>query len=142
MMRMNMFLKTFIVLLVSFSLVFLLSIYISYQQFSPMYLEENIQAVKESIITSAPSIQSGTSLEDTELIDLSSETSFILFQNNTIEETIGPDYLDENNILDFVINIYDSDESIKEENLTYYIEVVEDIYTINYINWFYKKSNY
>jgi len=133
MMRMNMFLKTFIVLLVSFSLVFLLSIYISYQQFSPMYLEENIQAVKESIITSAPSIQSGTSLEDTELIDLSSETSFILFQNNTIEETIGPDYLDENNILDFVINIYDSDESIKEENLTYYIEVVEDIYTINYI---------
>ena len=132
-MRMNMFLKTFLVLLVSFSLVFLLSIYIAYQQFSPMYIEENIEAVKESIITSAPNIENGANLEDTVLVDLSSETSFILYKNNSIAEAIGPDYLSEENILGFVINIYDSDESIKDEKLTYFIEVVEDIHTINYI---------
>ena len=132
-MRMNMFLKTFLALLLSFSLVFLLSIYISYQQFSPMYIEENIEAVKESIITSAPIIKNGTNLEDTDLSNLSSETSFILYQNNTITEAIGPDYLGEADILNFVISIYDSEASIKDDNLTYFVEVVEDIYTINYI---------
>jgi two-component system sensor histidine kinase VanS len=98
-----------------------------------MYIEENIEAVKESIITSAPNIENGANLEDTVLVDLSSETSFILYKNNSIAEAIGPDYLSEEDILGFVISIYDSDESIKDEKLTYFIEVVEDIHTINYI---------
>lgn len=132
-MRITIFFKTFIMLLISFSVVFLLSIYISYQQFSPMYIEENIQAVKDSIIVSAPQLASGTLLENTSLDDLSSETTFIRYQNNTITQQIGPNYLAEEDILDFVIGIYDSPETIKEGKLVYYTDIVEDVYTINYI---------
>jgi len=132
-MKLTIFFKTFFMLLISFSVVFLISIYISYQRFSPMYIEENIDAVKESIILSAPLIQNGALLEDTPLDDLSSETSFIRYQNDAITQEIGPDYLKEEDILDFVIGVYDSEDTIKDGKLVYYVSVVEDINTINYI---------
>ncbi len=135
-MKINLFFKTFFMLLISFSLVFLGSMYFAYERFSPMYLGENIDSVKSSILKNASSIQSGTSLADTDLMDLSSETSFIRYQNQTITESIGPVFLTNDNILDFVINIYDSEDAITEGNLIYYIDLVDDIYTINYIYQF------
>jgi two-component system, OmpR family, sensor histidine kinase VanS len=135
-MKISIFIKTFFILLISFSLVFLLSMYISYQRFSPMYIEENIKNVKSSILSSVASIESGSALENTDLQDLSSETSFIRFNNNLIAEEIGPDFLDDSEVLDFVISIYDSPDSIKDGNLTYFVELVEDIYYINYIYQF------
>jgi len=135
-MKISIFIKTFFILLISFSLVFLLSMYISYQRFSPMYIEENIKNVKSSILSSVASIESGSALENTDLQDLSSETSFVRFNNNVIAEEIGPDFLDDSEVLDFVISIYDSPDSIKDGNLTYFVELVEDIYYINYIYQF------
>jgi len=98
-----------------------------------MYIAENIEAVQESILISAPLIESGTLLEDTPLNDLSSETSFIRYQNNAITQEIGPNYLNESDILDFVINVYDNEDTVKDGKLVYYVSVVEDINTINYI---------
>lgn len=132
-MRISIFVKTFLILLFSFSLVFLLSMYLSYKRFSPMYIDENIQSVKSSIITSAPLIRNGTNLEDTILQDLSSETSFVLFQNEAITEEIGANFLDDSDVLDFVIAIYDSEDSVKDGNLTYSVLLLEDIYNVNYI---------
>ena len=79
-MKINLFIKTFLMLLISFSLVFILNIYISNQRFSPLYLDENIKSVKTSILTNTDLIKQGTSLTNTSLMDLSSETSFILYK--------------------------------------------------------------
>ena len=135
-MKINLFFKTFFMLLISFSFVFLGSMYFAYERFSPMYLDENIDSVKSSILKNASTIQNGTMLMDTELMDLSSETTFIRYQNQTITESIGPVFLTNDNILDFVINIYDSQDAITEGKLIYYVDLVDDIYTINYIYQF------
>lgn len=135
-MRINIFFKTFFILLISFSLVFLGNLYFSYQRFSPMYIDENIEAVKSSILTIAPDIEEGTLLSQTELMDLSSETSFIHYNENGLVEAIGPIFLSENDVIDFVIEIYDNDASIIDGKLTYYVELIEDIYHINYIYQF------
>lgn len=133
-MKTNIFIKTFLMLLITFSLVFFISVYLSYKQFSPMYIDENIKAVKESIIKSAPNISNGTLLEDTSLYELSrSETSFIRYSDGTIVEELGPETIIESEIIDFVINIYDSEDSVKDGDLTYYVEKIDDIYHINYI---------
>lgn len=135
-MRISIMIKTFLILLCSFSLVFLLSMYLSYSRFSPMYIDENIKNVKSSILESVDAIEGGAELSDTTLQNLSSETSFIRYTNNAIQETIGPSFLDETNILDFVIAIYDSPETIKNGNLVYFVELNDDIYHINYIYQF------
>ncbi len=132
-MKINLFIKTFLILLISFSLVFLLSMYISYRRFSPMYIEENIISVRETIISSAPDILNGVDLRDTDLEGLSSETSFIRFQNDVIIESLGPDFLLQDDVIDFVIGIYDSEDSIIDDNLTYYVDQQDDVYHINYI---------
>ncbi len=132
-MRINIFFKTFIILLLSFSIVFYLNLYISYQRFSSLYIEENIENVKSSIISSVDDIRNDTSLIDTNLNDLSSETTFMRFTQSTITEKIGPDFISESELLDFVLGIYDSEESIIEGDLTYHTELVDDVYEINYI---------
>lgn len=135
-MRINIFFKTFFILLLSFSLVFLGNLYFSYQRFSPLYIDENINAVKSSILSIAPEIEQGALLSETDLMNLSSETSFIRFNGNGLAEMIGPSFLSENDVLDFVIEIYDNDQSIIDGKLTYYVELIEDIYHINYIYQF------
>ncbi len=132
-MRISIFVKTFLMLLISFTLVFLFSMYTTNRRFGPMYIEENINAVKESILKEANTLQQGSALEDTALLDLSSETSFVRYQLGTITEEIGPNFLSEDNILDFVINVYDGEDIQKEGNLTYYETKIDDIYQINYI---------
>ena len=133
-MKLNIFIKTFLMLLITFSFVFLISIYISYKQFSPMYIDKNIEVVKESILDSVSNINNGTLLENTKLYELSrSETSLIRYTNGSITEELGPETLNETEIIDFVINIYDSDESVIDGNLIYYVEIVDDVYNINYI---------
>ena len=132
-MRISIFVKTFLMLLISFTLVFLFSMFITNRRFGPMYIEENINAVKESILDEAQTIQNGTLLEDTRLQNLSSETSFVRYQAGVITEEIGPNFLDEADILDFVIEVYDNPDVLKEDNLTYYEVKNEDIYQINYI---------
>lgn len=123
-------------LLVSFSVVFLLNAYLSNKRFLPMYLDENIKSVKTSILDNTHSIESGTPLKDTNLMNLSSETSYILYKNNQITESIGPIVLNESEVLDFVIEIYDSKDSKKEGALIYNTVLIEDIYQINYIYQF------
>jgi len=135
-MRISILVKTFLILLISFSLVFLLGIYISYRRFSPMYIHENIKSVKSSILSSVTLLENGSNLVDTPLKHLSTETSFIRFNNLQIEEEIGPKFLDESEIIDFVIQIYDSSDSIKDDKLIYYVELKGDIYHINYIYQF------
>ncbi|MDG0889148.1 HAMP domain-containing sensor histidine kinase [Paracholeplasma manati] len=135
-MKINLFVKTFLMLLISFSLVFIGSMYYSYTRFSPMYIEKNIDGVKQNILSNANTLKQGTSLEDTSLMDLSSETAFIRYQNQTITASIGPTFLTNDNILDFVIGIYDSEEAIQEGSLIYYVDLQDDIYQINYIYQF------
>lgn len=135
-MRISIMIKTFLILLISFSLVFLLSMYISYSRFSPMYIEENIKDVKSSILASVDAIENGSDLSDTSLNNLSSETSFIRYADNQIKESIGPAFITESDILDFVIGIYDSPDSVVDGNLIYYVELTGDIYQINYIYQF------
>ncbi len=132
-MRINIFFKTFLMMLISFSLVFLFNMYLSYQRFSPLYIEENIQNVKQSIMNSVNDIDRQTSLQDTELIQLSSETAFLRVTDNVLVQSIGPNYLDESEIIDFVIDIFDNEESVIDGNLTYHLELVGDVYHINYI---------
>jgi len=55
-MRTNMFIKTFVVLLVSFSAVFLFSVYMTNMQLASLSIDENISAVTEVILSSAPAI--------------------------------------------------------------------------------------
>lgn len=132
-MRISIFVKTFLLLLISFSVVFLLNLYISYERFSPLYIEENITSVKTSILNSVDAINQNVDLSETELNDLSSETEFIRIQNNQITDTVGPNFLDESDMIDFVISIYDHEDSIVEEALIYHVILVDDIYHINYI---------
>jgi len=123
-------------LLISFSLVLLLNMYISYQRFSPLYIEKNIDSVKSSILLSISDINNHVSLVDTDLSNLSSETSFIHYKDDVILEEIGPDFLEESELLGFVISIFDDEKTIKEENLMYAIVLNDDIYEINYIYTF------
>ncbi|MFK5882948.1 MAG: HAMP domain-containing sensor histidine kinase [Candidatus Izemoplasma sp.] len=133
-MRVTIFFKTFLMLLITFSIVFLLSTYISYKQFSPMYIDENIKAVKEAIYDSSSEIRTGTLLIDTSLYELSrSETSFIRYKDGSIEQELGPDFITNEDIIFFVIDIYDSEDSISEGNLTYFVDEQSDIFNINYI---------
>ena len=104
-MKSSVFIKTFLMLLFSFTLVFLFSMFFSYRRFEPMYIEENITAVKDAILDEANDIFSGTSLEDSTLMDLSSETSFIRLDSFIITEEIGPTFLSEEDIILFVIDI-------------------------------------
>ena len=101
-----------------------------------MYIDENIQSVKSSILSSIDDINQGTPLTNTDLEKLSSETAFIRFKENAIAEAIGPAFLSDDEVIDFVIGIYDSEDAIQDENLTYDIHLVEDIYQINYIYQF------
>ena len=132
-MRVPIFIKTFILLLLSFSAVFLLNIYISNERFSPMYIEENISSVKSSILNSVDEVNQDVDLDQTELNRLSSETEFIRIKDNVVIDTVGPKYINENDIIDFVINIYDSEETIIEGNLAYHQTIIDDIHQINYI---------
>lgn len=132
-MRLNIFVKTFMILLVSFSVVFFFSIRISYNQFSPMYIEENIDAVKESIEANVTLLSNGASLVDTTLLDLSSETSFTRYKFDGTLEQIGPSYLEEANIVTFVASLYAHEDAVTEGKLTYYTELKTDVYHVNYI---------
>ncbi|HBT59675.1 MAG TPA: hypothetical protein DEA45_02500 [Acholeplasmataceae bacterium] len=135
-MKISLFIKTFLLLLLSFSLVFVVSNYVSRQRFLPLYIEENINNVKTSILSNTDKIESGTSLSDTSLMNLSSETSFILYTNNGIKESVGSVTLDESSVLLFVIDLYDQSNAKKEGNLLYHTTLVDDIYHINYIYQF------
>ena len=132
-MRVPIFIKTFILLLLSFSAVFLLNIYISNERFSPMYIEENISAVKSSILNSVDEVNQDIALDQTELNQLSSETEFIRIKDNVVVDTVGPKYINDDALIDFVISIYDSEETITEGNLAYHQTIIDDIHQINYI---------
>ena len=127
-MRINIFFKTFIILLVSFSAVFFFSNYIAYQTFPDRYIEENIDAIKESIVREQAAIRNGVALSDTSLLELSSETSFLLIDDFVITESIGPQYLDEGNLVDFIIDLDGNEMTIEEGDLTYYSFTENDIF--------------
>lgn len=135
-MKISIFVKTFFMLLLSFSIVLLLNIYISYQRFSPLYIEKNIERVKSSILLSTDDLLNDVPLSETKLEELSSETSFILYKDNQIVEELGPDFLNESDLLPFVIDIFDHEDTIVEDKLSYTVVLNDDIYEINYIYTF------
>lgn len=132
-MKISIFFKTFFILLFSFALLFLASTFYFYHQFSSRYVDENILAVKNAIQASAEDLNNGVSLASTVLEEASSETQYIRFTNNQIEEMIGPIILQEDEILMFVIGIYENEDLITEGKLSYTITKEEDINTISYI---------
>ncbi|XMB73202.1 HAMP domain-containing sensor histidine kinase [Mycoplasmatota bacterium WC30] len=132
-MKISIFLKTFLTLLFSFVILFLASQLYLYYQFSDKYVDENITAVKNAIIESADDLKNNVSLSDSILEEASSETQYIRFKNNTVSEMVGPTILQENEILFFVINLYDNEDLINEDKLSYTITVDDDIYNISYI---------
>ncbi len=132
-MKISIFVKTFITLLLSFVLLFIGSQYYLYQEFSTRYVEENISLVKQAIIDSASDLESNGSLEDSLLEETSSETQYIRLTNNVIVDTEGPTILEEDEIIFFVIDILDDNQLITEGDLSYTIKVEEDIHTISYL---------
>ena len=132
-MKINIFFKTFFTLLFSFTLLFLFSQLYFYNQFSKKYVDENIQIVKNAILESASKLERGQSLNDTIIEEATSETQYIRFNNNTVQENIGPDILSEDELVIFVIGLYDNEDLINEGNLSYAITVEDDIYNISYI---------
>lgn len=133
-MKISIFVKTFLILLISFSVVFLLNMYISYTRFGPLYLEENIEAVKDAIYDSIDDIENGDDIESTKLFDVTrSETSLIRLKNAQITESLGPEMFTNEDIMMFIINIYESEETIEEGELLYTVNLEDDIYRINYI---------
>lgn len=135
-MKINIFVKTFLTLLFSFSVLFVASTFYFYTRFSSRYIEENISAVKNAILDSTDSLASSNDLNDTLLNQVSSETQFIRFKNNNVESMIGPNILSEDQIFMFVISIYDNEDLITEGDLSYTITLDDDIYIVNYIYQF------
>ncbi len=132
-MKISIFVKTFLTLLFSFSVLFIASTFYFYTRFSNRYIEENISAVKNAIIDSAGELSDSTDLNDTLLVEVSSETQFVRFKNNRVDSMIGPNILAEDQILNFVISIYDDKDLITEGNLSYTITLEADIYNVSYI---------
>ena len=132
-MRISIFFKIFIILLISFTLVFFFSISYSKKQVGPLYIEKNKTNVKELILKESNKLLEGTPLEDKELINLSSETSYVRYEFGVITEKIGPDFIQDEDILDFVLELDRNEQVIVEDNLTYYEILVDDIHQINYI---------
>lgn len=132
-MKISIFVKTFLTLLFSFSVLFIASTFYFYTRFSNRYIEENISAVKNAIIDSANDLSDSTDLNDTLLVEISSETQFVRFKNNQVDSMIGPNILTEDQILDFVISIYDDKDLITEGDLSYTITLEADIYKVSYI---------
>jgi two-component system sensor histidine kinase VanS len=105
----------------------------SKNQVGPMYIEKNKTAVKEMILKESQKISEGTSLKDTDLIQLSSETSYVRYEFGVITEKIGPDFIEEDDILSFVLELDKNEQVIIEDNLTYFEVINDDIHQINYI---------
>jgi len=132
-MRISIMLKTFLTMLISFSLLFLIGLFITYQRFSQLYVDQNIEAVKDAIVTSAPLIQGGLSLDETPLKDMSSETTFIRIEGYSITQNIGPETMTDSQIIEYVVDIYDSPDVITEGELLYSINQIDDVYQISYL---------
>lgn len=135
-MKISIFIKTFLILLISFSVVFLFSMKSAENRFGPLYIEENINAVKDSIQNESQKLKDGASLEDTELRNLSSETSFIRYHNGVVTEKIGPDFIKDEEIINYVIEMDMNGSVITEGNIMYYQVIEDDIYIINYVYTF------
>ncbi|MFA7107438.1 MAG: HAMP domain-containing protein, partial [Candidatus Izemoplasmatales bacterium] len=132
-MKITIFFKTFLTLLISFSILLVLSTLYFYNQFSDRYIEENIEAVKNAIINSQEDLVNSEKLENTLLSEVSSETTFIRYTDGIVLESIGPQVVSDEDLLEFVIELYDSEDLIQEGKLSYTISLQQDIYNVSYI---------
>ena len=89
-MKLNIFVKTFLTLLFSFALIFAGIILYFYIEFPTRYVEKNIEVVKNAIQDSAYDLSNDVSLASTILTEATSETQYIRFRNNVVEDMIGP----------------------------------------------------
>ncbi|MCK7487388.1 MAG: HAMP domain-containing histidine kinase [Bacillus subtilis] len=112
-----------------------------YVRFADRYVEENIEAVKQAILESAATIQSQPTLNSDLLRSASSETQFIRYQNGQIVDQIGPSSLQANDLLLFVIALYDNPKLMTDGKLSYTIQIVDDLHHISYI-YRYGNSDY
>jgi two-component system, OmpR family, sensor histidine kinase VanS len=140
-MKISLFVKTFFVLLLTLSGLFLASNAYLYIRFADRYVEENIEAVKLAILDSASLLQNQPTLDSDLLRAVSSETQFIRYQSGQIVDQIGPASLQENELLLFVIALYDNPKLVTDGKLSYTIEVVDDLHHISYI-YRYGSSDY
>lgn len=132
-MKISIFAKTFALLFFIFTCLFVGSNVYLYTQFAGRYIDENINAVKLAILNNATTLENDTLLTSTILTDASSETQYIRFQNNAVIASVGPEILPNDDLLDFVIALYDSPELISEGALSYTVRPEYDVYHISYI---------
>lgn len=132
-MKISIFTKTFALLFFIFTSLFVGSNIYLYTQFSGRYIDENIAVVKQAILSNATTLEADPFLSTSILTDASSETQYIRFTNNAVVASVGPEILPDDDLLDFVIALYDSPELISEGALSYTVRQEYDVYHISYI---------
>lgn len=132
-MKISIFVKTFLLMIVTFSFLFLTGMYFAYLAFTPMYLDKNINAVKNAVQDSRQMLLDGMDLEDTPIGALTNETTFVRIQGGVVESRLGAELLTDEDILQFVISIYDSITITEEGSMIYDTTQEGDVYVISYL---------
>lgn len=130
-MRINLFWKTFLLLITAFTLLFFSGIWYLRETFPTRYVERNIDAVKGAILEFVA--EDGTFADSPLIAGVSSETQFLHYQNRVVVDRYGSGALADEDILDFVIALYDDEDRITEGDLTYVVGMNQDVYEISYV---------
>lgn len=130
-MRINLFWKTFMLLMLAFAVLFGSGYWYLQENFANRYISRNIEAVKTAILEFVET--NGTFAESPLIEGVSSETQFLRYQNNGVIDRYGTSSLPDSDILTFVIALYDNEERIVEGELIYVVTVVDDITNVSYL---------
>lgn len=130
-MKIGLFWKTFLLLIMAFSLLFFAGFWYLRENFADRYVKRNIEAVKTAILDFA--LEDGTFAESPLIEGVSSETQFLRLQNNVVVDRYGTTALGDAEILPFVIALYDNDQRIVEGSLVYVVTLVQDVTQVSYL---------
>jgi two-component system sensor histidine kinase VanS len=138
-MRINLFWKTFLSLMLAFALLFGAGFWVLQENFSARYIARNIEAVKTAILEF---VLTDETFAASPLIEgVSSETQFLHYRNNQVVDRYGTTALADSDILSFVIALYDNKDRIVEGELIYVVTIVEDVTNVSYL-YRYGSSDY
>ena len=132
-MKISIFIKTFSLLLLSMTALFLGSNYYLTTQFGQRYVDANVTAVSQAILTNIDTLEDDLSLSTSALLQASSETQYIRYQNSVVTASIGPTLIPTTDLLPFVIALYDAPDVVTDGKLSYTITLNNDVYRISYI---------
>lgn len=138
-MRINLFWKTFLLLITAFTLLFFFGIWYLRETFPARYVERNIEAVKGAILDFVA--EDGTFADSPLIADVSSETQFLHYQDGVVLDRYGSGALADEDILDFVIALYDEEDRVTEGDLTYVVAKNQDVFEVSYV-YRYGSSDY